>query len=933
MTARRVTTRPPNHAEGGMCPTAACLLLLCLLMTTRPAWGQQGCRQPTVPPTPSGANIFDDEREVDLGDAIAQQIEPRLRVTDDPAVTAYLAQVGDRIVRQLPPSHLHFRYYLVDLAVPNAFSVAGGRIYVARKLVAFVKSEDELAGVLGHEMGHIVTHQTAIETSARFEAVLGVRKVSDRRDVFDRYNELLASWRRNPRAFRESEKHGKGPQEDADRVGLEAVAAAGYNPRGLPDFFDRAMELRGKTGGWLSDLVGATPPNARRLREMLKGIEGPAQTCMKPRPAGADQEFAAWQAALIQFTGWKRREVLDGLLSKVTLEPLRASLSQVKFSPDARYILAQDADKIYLLSRQPLAFLFSIDTLDARPAMFTPDSRSVVWFNSSLHVEKWDIETQKRVAAYEPGVAKGCGGAALAADGKTLACEGTDGILRLLDVANGSTLFEKTVFKPISSAAGWGLLMPFHGLAFSPDGRYFLAGHHDSVFGFDTREHSEFSPRGAIRKIANRGFVFAGPDGLVGWDADTRFQLDWVSFPEGKLLWHVPCSPTVFTAVTAGDYVLLSHTKDDGVDVVDLATGKVGWGYKTRGLDIYGQIAAGEFRNGEVGLFETKTRNDLASLKLPGGDLGTINVAAVTGDLKWLAISAKKRSAVWNLETGQAAYQMREFNGAYLDRDAFFGDFPKYGVVPRRIVVCELARREIEPMTTIEDEHAQQHGRYLVVTKPGKTGLGRDVTREVLDVMSGQTLWTRHFPKEAPLLAVEPVEGTINLMWGGEAVAVGEELKSFPKLAGQYAIAKDKKWLIFVEEVEARTGKPLGALLVDTNRGSFTILDNFSAGDWLFFTDPLGQVVVYSYSTGEKIGQVIGAVPQVAKATGLMCIRSNPDQLAVYDIASMELVHEYSFSSPVAFKAFSQDGKRLLVVTADQTAYQIDVSSVMEEND
>ena len=902
-------------------------------MTTGPALGQQGCRQPTVPPTPAGANIFDDEREVDLGDAIAQQIEPWFRVTDEPAVTAYLAQVGDRIVRQLPLSHLHFRYYLVDLATPNAFSVAGGRIYVSRKLVAFVKSEDELAGVLGHEMGHIVTHQTAIETSARFEAVLGVRKVSDRRDVFARYNELLASWRRNPRAFRESAKHGEGSQEDADRVGLEAVAAAGYNPRGLPDFFDRAMELRGKTGGWLSDLLGGTPPNTRRLREMLKGIEGLAQACSKPRPAGADKEFGAWQAAVIQYSGWKRREVLDGLLSKVALEPLRASLSQVKFSPDARYILAQDADKIYLLSRQPLTFLFSIDALDARPAMFTPDSRSVVWFNTSLHVEKWDIDTQKRVAAYEPGVAKGCGGTALAADGKTLACEGSDSTLRLLDVATGKVLFEKKGFRPISLFPSRGMLMAIYGMAFSPDGRYFLAGNGGSAFGYDTQAGSEFSLRGAIKKVASFGFVFAGADGLVGWDADTRYQLDWVSFPEGKLLWHVPCPRTVFTAVTAGDYVLLSHSKDEGVDVVDLASGKSAWGYKTRGLDIYGQVAAGEFRNGEVGVFETKTRNDLASLKLPGGDLTTIKVAAVTGDLKWLAISARKRSTIWNLETGKAAYQMREFNGAYLDRDAFFGDFPKYGEAPRRIVACELVRREIDPMTSIEDEHAQQHGRYLVVTKPGETGLGRDVTHEVRDVTSGQTLWTRHFPKEAPVLAVEPVEGTINLMWAGEAGAVAEELKSFPKLAAQYEVAKDRKWLIFVEEVEARTGKPLGALLVDTNHGSFTILDNFSVGDWLCFANALGQVVVYSYSTGEKIGQAMGTIPEVAKASGLMCVRSNPDQLALYDIASMELVHEYSFPSPIAFKAFSQDGKRLLVLTADQTAYQIDVSSVMDEND
>jgi WD40 repeat protein len=909
--------------------------LLGFLTTACPALAQQGCRQPTIAPTPAGANIFTDEQEVDLGDAIAQQLEPHLRVTDDPQVTAYLAHVGDRIVKQLPPSHLHFRYYLVDLGIPNAFSVAGGRIYVTRKLVAFVKSEDELAGVLSHEMGHIVTHQAAIEMTSVFATVLGVHQVGDRRDVFAKYNDLLASWRRNPQAFRKLRKGGEEQEGEADRVGLEAMAAAGYDPQRSADSFDRVTELEGKTGSWLSDFLHTTPPNARRLREMLKGVESLTQACSRERPADVGKEFQAWQTAVIQYTSWKRREVLDGLLSKVELEPLRASLSHVKFSPDGRYILAQDVDKIYVLSREPLAPLFSIDALGASPAQFTPDSQSVVWHNSSLHVEKWDVQTQKRVSVYEPVVTKGCSGTALAADGKTIACEGTDSTLRLLDVATGSVVFEKKNFKLFSMNPRQLSFPIFFGMAFSPDGRYFLAGNREAAFGFDTQERSEFSPRGAIQRVATAGFAFVGPDRLFGWDSETRQQADLVSFPEGRVLWHTLLAPTTSAAVTRGDYVLLTRPQDGGVGVLDLKAQKGMWSYKARGLDIYDQVFVGELRNGDLAIYDTATRKMMASVRLPGGELAAPDVAAVTGDLKWVAISAKKRGAVWNLETGKAAYQLREFHGAYLDPDAFYGDFPKYEGKPRSIVMCDLARQQAEPIIKIEDEYAHQHGRYLVVTKPAGNAaplamFNRDVTREIRDVVSGQTLWTRHFPKEAPVLAVEPIEGTMNLMWRGDAGALQEELKSFPKLAEELATAKDKKWLAFVEVVEARTGKPLEALLVDTNNGSIPILDNFSVGDWLFLTDPQGQVLVYSYSKGEKVGQVMGTFPAVAKASGLMCVRSGPDQLALYDLASMELRREYSFSSPVAFKEFSQDGKRLLVLTADQSAYQLDVSPLIE---
>jgi WD40 repeat protein len=901
-------------------------------MAPCPALAQQGCRQPTITPAPPGLNIFTDEQEVDLGDAIAQQLEPHLRVTDDPQVTAYLARVGERIVKQLPPSRLRFRYYLVDLAVPNAFSMAGGRIYVARKLVAFVKSEDELAGVLSHEMGHIVTHQSAIEMTSLFAAVLGVHQVGDRRDVFAKYNDLFASWRRNPQAFRKLRKGGEEREEEADRIGLEAMAAAGYNPQSSADAFDRATELGGKTGSWLSDFLHTTPPNARRLREMLKGVESVTRACSKERPADVGKEFQAWQSAVIQYTGWKRREVLDGLLSKVELEPLRAPLSHVKFSPDGRYILGQDVDKIYVLSREPLASLFSIDALDAQPAQFTPDSQSLVWHSSRLHVEKWDIRTQKRVSVYEPVVTKGCWDTALAAGGKTIACEGTDSTLRLLDVATGSVVLEKKEFAPASLALGPGPILVVHGMAFSPDGRYFLAGNGDMAVGFDTQDRAEFSLRGAIKRVATLGFVFVGPDRLFGWDSGRQSQLDLVSFPEGKLLWHFFLQPCQFAAVTRGHYVLLNRPKDGGVDVLDVDTQKIVWGFRQRGLDIYDAVYAGELRNGDLGLHDTSTRKMMAWVRLPSGDLITPDAAAVTGDLKWAAISEKKRGTIWNLETGKAAYQLREFHGAYLDRDAFYGDFPKDGETPRSIALCELARQQIEPVTRIEDQYAHQHGRYLVVIKPANKGFEmfeRDVTREVRDVVSGQTLWTRHFPKEAPALAVEPVEGTMNLTWRGDAAALKDELKSFPKLAEELAAAKEKKWLVVVEVVEARTGKPLAALLVDTNRGSIRILDNFSVGDWLFF-DAMGQVLVYSYSQGEKIGQVMGTLPAVAKASGLMCVRSNVDQLALYDLASMELRREYSFSSPVAFKQFSQDGKRLLVLTADQAAYQLDVSSPIE---
>ena len=74
----------------------------------------------------------------------------------------------------------------------------GGRIYVSRKLVAAAQSEDELAGVIGHELGHLVAHESAIDMTRRMREVLGISGVNDRADVYDKYNQLIESAKRKP---------------------------------------------------------------------------------------------------------------------------------------------------------------------------------------------------------------------------------------------------------------------------------------------------------------------------------------------------------------------------------------------------------------------------------------------------------------------------------------------------------------------------------------------------------------------------------------------------------------------------------------------------------------------------------------------------------------------------------------------------------------
>ena len=108
-----------------------CVLLL-ILTIIFPSAAQQPCTPPLPGASGRDSNIFTEEQEIHLGDAVAEYIQKDYRVIEDPEVTAYLTKIGERLTRHLPLNKLRFQFFLVDLPDANAFVLPGGRIYVSR---------------------------------------------------------------------------------------------------------------------------------------------------------------------------------------------------------------------------------------------------------------------------------------------------------------------------------------------------------------------------------------------------------------------------------------------------------------------------------------------------------------------------------------------------------------------------------------------------------------------------------------------------------------------------------------------------------------------------------------------------------------------------------------------------------------------------------
>src|SRR5262245_21272200 len=935
-------------------PFKFCLLLLALSHASVAINAQQPCHPP-APQASREPNIFTEEQEGDLGDAIAEQIQRNFRVIDDDEVTGHLRRIGERVVKHLPPTRLRFQFFLVDLPEANAFVLPGGRIYVSRKMVAFAQSEDELAAVIAHEIGHLVARQQSVTMTRRLKEALGVTQVTDRRDIFDKYNLLVENAARKPEVFRRGDRHEGKDQIEADQIGLFALAASGYDPQAHARLFDRFTETKGKTGNFFSDLFGVTSPESKRLREMIKGVEALPPDCVEARADAQTAEYSRWQSAVVSYTGLGRKEALHAVASKTALQPpLRGDVTHLRFSPDGNYVLAQDDAGINVLTREPFKPVFRIDAPEAEEAQFTPDSQNVVFNTSDLRVEIWNVAEEKLSEAHEVVLRKTCLQNLLSPDGKTLACLDEDFALNLFEVKSKTQVFQRKDFytpdpfflliqslvRILNSDEISDARLNLINMGFSPDGKYFAAGQRGiaipslglakagDALVFDLQARSPLSLKGKVKKWIIGGFAFTAPDRMIAFNPEKPDKSALVGLPGGEIIEEFLMVPGRLAAATKGNYLLVRPFQKSAVGVVDMAKRMAIKLNKSPAIDIYDQVFVAERLTGELGLYTTDKNHMLAAVTLPQTPAGRLRAMALSPDFKWLAVSERSRGAVWNLTKGERAMLLRGFRGGFFSEEGMlYPDFPKEGGVERQIAALDTNRLAIASGEEIKEERAAQYGPFLLITRPSKKG-GRSVegmTLEMRDVRSVDALWSKPFGRYMPDYWVEPREGTMVFSWPVTSRYAQDEIKSDAELTKRLAAMNEEEGDYFLQVLDAKTGAVKGKLLVETGKGSFRITKAFAAGDYVVIADTQNRVLVYSLSSGEQKGRVFGSravvggvdgksggqsVGQTAGQTAaLMCVENERGKLAVYDLASLEKRDEFTFTHPVSLTSFSQDGK------------------------
>jgi predicted Zn-dependent protease len=168
-----------------------------------------------------------------VGAAYSRMVAEEMGIVEDRALQEYVSMIGHRMADAAPDRQFEYRFNVVDDEAPNAFALPGGYVYVTRGILALTNSQDELANVLGHEIGHVEERHSARQQAAgTLPGILAMPGDAVGAVISPRLGNVLASpFRQVGAAYLAS--YGRDQERDADRWAQEIAARVGYDPRGM----------------------------------------------------------------------------------------------------------------------------------------------------------------------------------------------------------------------------------------------------------------------------------------------------------------------------------------------------------------------------------------------------------------------------------------------------------------------------------------------------------------------------------------------------------------------------------------------------------------------------------------------------------------------------------------------------------------------------
>ena len=214
----------------------------------------------------SDLNIFSDAQEVQLGKQFSREIEKELKIYSDPVVTAYIDQLGQHLANHSPRKNITYHFKVVNTEVVNAFAVPGGYLYVNIGLIRTAENESELAGVIGHEIGHVVGKH-GVKQMTRQLGLAAMAQLALGEDQ-SKLKQMVANLATNGVLM----KYSRDAEREADIYAVQEMYDAGVDPEGMATFFEKLRKLQKSKPSKLEQMFATHPPTAERIAAVRSQI-------------------------------------------------------------------------------------------------------------------------------------------------------------------------------------------------------------------------------------------------------------------------------------------------------------------------------------------------------------------------------------------------------------------------------------------------------------------------------------------------------------------------------------------------------------------------------------------------------------------------------------------------------------------------------------
>jgi len=223
--------------------------------------------------------VLTKEQEQIIGRTIYKSLRDAGQVMKDPEIQEYIQSVGQRVAANVRNADFKFQFFVVDQPTINAFALPGGYIGVHSGLILATKTESELAGVLAHEISHVTqrhisraiyaNQRASILNMATMLGAILLGAVTGETDVIAGGVAGAQSM-----AIQQQINFTRENEYEADRVGIGLLIASGFDPNGMPDFFETLARKTGTLGYQAPEFLRTHPVTVNRIAETRSRLSG-----------------------------------------------------------------------------------------------------------------------------------------------------------------------------------------------------------------------------------------------------------------------------------------------------------------------------------------------------------------------------------------------------------------------------------------------------------------------------------------------------------------------------------------------------------------------------------------------------------------------------------------------------------------------------------